>query len=258
MELWENATLQLNTDSEITIRAENDSDASSSELHPLLYIHRGRVCLIYTAAPGSNDLFKLNLGNTTFAAIHHNGEICVLRSGGQNYIKLRAGSVQITHSVDPDMIILSESGSEIHMQDSGSYRLLFPGDDLSALEIEKPFILEAGNEEVIPTDVNDTGATETLVRPETELGTSAKKEGPAYVYTVYLFSTRDEEVAQKANQRFLKAGHNTQIIESTAGSTLHYRVAATGFESNQAAKDFANSIVGKFGITDTWIGRDSQ
>ena len=147
MVLWENATLQLNTDSEITIRSENDSDASSSELHPLLYIHQGRACLIYTAASGSNDQFKLNLGNTTFAAIHHNGEICVLRSGGQNYIKLRAGSVQITHSVDPDMIILSESGSEIHMQDSGSYQLLFPGDDLSAVEIEKPFILEVGSEE---------------------------------------------------------------------------------------------------------------
>jgi hypothetical protein len=198
-----------------------------------------------------------------FAAIHHHGEICVLRSNGQNYIKLRAGSVQITHSVDPDMIILSESGSEIHMADSGTYRLLFPGDDLSALKIEKPFILEAGGEEVTPTDINDTDDTGIVVLPETELETSAKNEGAknegsTYVYTVYLFSTRDEEVAQKTNQKFLKAGHDTQIIQSTTGSTLRYRVAATGFESNQAAKDFANSIVGKLGITDTWIGRNLQ
>jgi hypothetical protein len=258
MELWETATLQLNTDSEIAIRAQNDSDASKPELNPVLYIHQGRACLDYTAQPGGNGQFKLNLGNTMFAAIHHHGEICVLRSSGQNYIKLRAGSVQITHSVDPDMIILSESGSEIHMDDSGSYRLLFPGADLSALEIEQPFILEPGNEELMPTDLDNSGDSEIAGFPETESGTSAKNEGSAYIYTVYLFSTRDEEVAQKANQKFLEAGHDTQIIESTANSTLRYRIAASGFESNQAAKEFANSIVGKFGVTDTWIGRDSQ
>ena len=263
MELWGNATLQLNTDSKITIRAENDIDASRSELDPVLYIHQGRACIDYTAPPGSNGQFKLNLGNTMFAAIHHDGEICVLRSSGLNYIKLRAGSVQITHSVDPDMIILSESGSEIHMEDSGSYRLLFPGDDLSALEIEKPFILETDGAEIMPTDLHDSGDNENAGLPETKSGASAnnegaKGEGSAYIYTVYLFSTRDEEVAQKTNQKFLKAGHDTQIIENTAGSTLRYRVAATGFKSNQAAKDFANSIVGNFGVTDTWIGRNLQ
>ena len=167
MALWETATLQLNTDSEIAIGAENDIDPGRSELHPVLYIHQGRACIDYTAQPGGNGQFKLNLGNTMFAAIHHHGEICVLRSNGQNYIKLRVGSVQITHSVDPNMIILSESGSEIHMEDSGSYRLLFPGDDLSALEIEKPFILETDGEEVTPTDINDTGDTGIVVLPET-------------------------------------------------------------------------------------------
>jgi peptide methionine sulfoxide reductase MsrA len=262
MELWETATLQLNTDSEIAIRAENDEgndiEASRSELHPVLYIHQGRACIDFTAEIGSNGLFKLNLGDTMFAAIHHHGEICVLRRGGQNYIKLRAGSVQITHSVDPNMIILSESGSEIHMEDSGSYRLLFPGDDLSALEIEKPFTLEIDGEEIMPTDLDDSGDSEVTRLPEAESATTAKDEGSAYIYTVYLFSTRDEEVAQKINQKFLKAGHDTQIIESTSDSIKHYRLAATGFDSSQAAKDFANSIVGKFGVTETWIGRDLQ
>ena len=88
--------------------------------------------------------------------------------------------------------------------------------------------------------------------------TTAKDEGPAYVYTVYLFSTRDEEIAQETNQRFLKAGHDTQIIESTSDSIKRYRVAATGFDSNKAAKDFSNSVVGKYGISETWIGRDLQ
>ena len=63
-------------------------------------------------------------------------------------------------------------------------------------------------------------------------------EGPAYVYTVYLFSTRDEDVALETNRKLLKAGHDTQIIESTANSVKRYRVAATGFDSSQAAKKF--------------------
>ena len=58
------ATLQLNTDSEIAIRAENDIDPARSELHPVLYIHRGRACIDYTARPGGNGKFKLNSGNT--------------------------------------------------------------------------------------------------------------------------------------------------------------------------------------------------
>jgi hypothetical protein len=258
MELWETATLQLNTDSEIAIRAENDIEGSRSELHPVLYIQQGRACIDYTAEIGGNGQFKLNLGDTMFAAIHHHGEICVLRRSGQNYIKLRAGSVQITHSVDLNTIILSESGSEIHMEDSGSYRLLFPGDDLSALEIEKPFILETDGEEVMPTDLHNSADSEIAELPETEPATTAMDEGSAYIYTVYLFSTRDEEVAQKTNQKFLKAGHDTQIMESTSDSIKHYRLAATGFDSSQAAKDFANSIVGKYGVTDTWIGRELQ
>ncbi len=88
--------------------------------------------------------------------------------------------------------------------------------------------------------------------------TPVKNEGPAYIYTVYLFSTRDEEVAQQANRKFLKAGHDTQIIESTSDSIKHYRVAATGFDSSQAAKKFSDSVVGKYGVTETWIGRNLQ
>ena len=258
IELLQTAIVQLNSDSEITIRAQNETDDSSEGADPELYVHQGRACIDYTALPGDNARLKLNLGNTMFVSIHQHGEICVLRSNGRNYIKLLAGSVQITHSVDPDMIILSESGSEIHMEDSGSYRLLFPGDDLSALEIEKPFILEPNSEEVIPTDAGDPVDSENTEPPETKPETVVKAETSAYIYTVYLFSTRDEEVAQQVNQRFLKAGHDTRIIESTASSTVRYRVAASGFESNQAAKEFANSIVGKLGVSDTWIGRDSR
>ena len=256
MTLWKNASLQLNINSKITIRMENNADAASSEPQPEVYIHQGRVCIDYTAQPGSNKLFKVNMGNTMFAVIHNHGDICLLRSEGQNFIKLRAGSVQVSQAVAADIIILSETGSEIHMLDSGSYRLLFPGGELSAIDIEKPFIIETDGEQVTPTELQD--ATDIAVLPQPELNTTAKNEGSAYVYTVYLFSTRDEEVAQEANRKFLKAGHDTHIIESTSDSVKRYRVAATGFDSSQAAKDFSNSVVGKYGVTETWIGRNLQ
>ena len=254
--LWQNASLQLNINSEITIRVDNNADADGSEPQPEIFIHQGRACIDYTAQSGSNKPFKVNMGNTMFAVIHYHGDICLLRSEGQNYIKLRAGSVQITQAVATDMIILSETGSEIHMEDSGSYRLLFPGGELSAIEIEKPFIIETDAEQVTSTDIQE--ATDIAVLPQTELITIAQDEGPAYVYTVYLFSTRNEEVAQETNRRFLKAGHDTQIFESTSNAIKHYRVAATGFDSSQAAKNFSNSVVGKYGVTETWIGRDLQ
>jgi len=254
MTLWENARLQLNTNSEITIRMENNADTTSSE--PELYIHRGRACINYTAQTGSYKQFKVNMGGTMFADIHHHGKICVLRSDNENYIKLSAGSVQITQSVNPEIIILSETDSEIHGQDSGSYRLRFPGDEVSAVEIEKPFIFETDGEEVTPAGTPDT--TDTAMLTETESGTAARNAGSIYVYTVYLFSTRDENVAQKTNQKFLKAGHDTQIIETTTDSIKRYRIAVTGFKSNQGAKTFAAKIVGKFGITETWIGRKPQ
>ena len=256
MTLWQNASLQLNTNSEITIRIENSADAASSEPQPEIFIHQGRACINYTDQSGSNKPFKVNMGNTMFAVIYNHGDICLLRSEGQNYIKLRAGSVQVTQAVATDMIILSETGSEIHMLDSGSYRLLFPGGELSAIDIEKPFVIETDSEQVTPTEPQD--ASDVAVLPQTELNTTAQDEGPAYVYTVYLFSTRDEEVAQQTNRKFLKAGHDTQIIESTSDSIKRYRVASTGFESSQAAKNFSRSVVGKYGVTETWIGRDLQ
>jgi len=90
------------------------------------------------------------------------------------------------------------------------------------------------------------------VAPET----TPKNEVSIYIYTVYLFSTRDEEIAEQINRRFQKAGYDTQIFESTTSSILRYRVAAPGFESKQEARKFSDSIVGKLGVTETWIGKD--
>ena len=77
-----------------------------------------------------------------------------------------------------------------------------------------------------------------------------------YIYTVYLFSTRSEDVANEVNQRFQKAGHKSKIITSGKEPSIRYRVAVSGFESRQSAQDFSSSVVGKLGISDTWIGKE--
>jgi hypothetical protein len=140
LRLWVNATLQLNSNSEITIRGGSETGKANPGRLPELVIHRGRACINYTAQSSGENRFIVNIGNAMFVAIHLRGDICVLRDDGLSAIKLRAGSVQVTHSVDPNTIILSESGTEFHIKDTGSYELLYPGDDdSSALEIEKPF-----------------------------------------------------------------------------------------------------------------------
>ena len=82
-----------------------------------------------------------------------------------------------------------------------------------------------------------------------------EKNNLEQVYTVYLFSGGSEESAQNANRRFLDANYKTQIITSTDGGIIRYRVGVPGFKSYQAAQDFSSSIVGKLGVKDAWIGK---
>jgi len=287
IQLWVNARLQLNSNSEITFRAEKKGDQTAADRHPELYLHEGRACISYTALSSSEEKFVINIGDMMFAAIHLHGDICLFRVDGLSSIKLRTGSVQVTHAVDPNMIILSESGTEFHIQDDGAYKLLFPGDDVSTLEIEKPFIVETVVEEVAPVGTPEIIAgsnvdTGELTEAEFEAtgeediqsvdkndvvtdgfkaaapGTTPQDQVSGYIYTVYLFSTRDEEVAAEVNRRFQQAGHDTRILESTTGSVLRYRVVAPGFESRQAAKNFSDAIVGTLGVTQTWIGKEKS
>ena len=292
MQLWVNARLQLNSNSAISIRARDGVDQTTAGGRPELYIHEGRACIDYTALSSGEEKFTVSIGDMMFAAIHLRGDICILRGDGLSSIKLRAGSVQITHAVDPNMIILSESGTEFHIQDDGSYKLQFPGDEISTLEIEKPFVVETVVEEVAPVDPSATVAASKPASGELtaaelaatgevedldnslasvaknntategsragEPGKAPQNETSGYIYTVYLFSTRDEEVAEEVNRKFQQAGHDTRIFESTAGSVLRYRVVAPGFESRQAAKNFSDAIVGTLGVTQTWIGKDKS
>ena len=254
------AILRLNSNSGITFRAANETAVTSSEDQPELYVHHGRVCINYAAQSSNQKKFKVNLGHAMFAAIQHQGDICVLRLKDLSAIKLRAGSVELTHSAAPDTIILSETGTEFHIQDNGSYEILFPGgDDLSTLEIEKPFIIE----EAIKADaagdsariVESPGAvTEESIATESE--TATQDTVSPYIYTVYLFSTRSREAAHQANQKFQKAGYGTQIYESKDDAGSRYRIVVTGFESRQAAQDFSDSVIGQHGVKETWIGKN--
>jgi cell division septation protein DedD len=259
IQLWVDAILLLNSNSEIGIRAGDGTDIANPDHSPELYLHYGRACIFYTARSSSEGNFKVNLGNSMFAAIHLHGNICVLRQQGLSAIKLHAGSVELTHAVDSDTIILSEAGTEFHIDDNGSYEILFPGGgDSATLEIETPFIVAQAIEKGAAGDSLDTVESNGAAADESIPETTSQETLPAYIYTVYLFSTRSEASAEQANQKFQKAGHDTQIFASTTDSGARYRVAATGFESRQAAQAFSDSIVGKLGVKETWIGKDKS
>ena len=99
---------------------------------------------------------------------------------------------------------------------------------------------------------NDKENVKNESKPATDENTSG------YIYTVYLFSTRSDEAANEANQRFQKAGHKSKIITNGKEPSIRYRVAVSGFETRQSAEDFSSSMVGKLGISDTWIGKERR
>ena len=307
--LDEEVALQINANTEVSFVEDNKKDATITELQ----IHKGQICVQYRPNSDNDKQIKLNIGSTMFITMSFTADICALRFENKSSIELLGGSVQVTHFVDSNLIILSKSGTEFGVKDNGSYQLTVPG-------VSEPLISEAtdvdvseiSTEEIVATKTDDTAikiTTETdntakaIIEPEpiieaskrnpevTETQTTnisdeiletidtyisepkkpaeiktdpAIKEKPVRildknkserVYTVYLFSTRSEEVAIKANLKFQKANHNTQIITSNDGSVVRYRVAVSGFTSLQTAKDFSSSIIGKLGVSDTWIGK---
>ena len=175
-------------------------------------------------------------------------------------INLRAGSVQITNLIDPGMFILSEAGIEFRMDDEGSYQLLPSAEDATMSDMNsEPFIAEAIAKQESPEPESAETMPDIAVPEDSETveaETDPAKKASAYTYTVYLFSTRSEEVADEVNQRFQQAGHKSRILVNENDSPIRYRIAVPGFESRQSALDFADSVVGKLGIKDTWIGKD--
>jgi len=248
--LWSTVALKLNANSAVTILAKQKSGGTSADNQPELSIQKGKACIKFISQPDTLSKFRLNIDNRLYATLRHHVDICAQRGDDMSSIKLRGGSVQITHSVDPNLIIISKAGTEFRIDDSGSYKLLVPGSTSSLTPQNDSSLttLEASEEDVgspaVDTNVDEIVATEAI----------DQKNSPGYQYTVYLFSTRSEEVAEQVNRKFQDAGHKTQIKVSENDSVTRYRIAVSGFSSPQAAKNYSDSIIGTLGIKDTWIG----
>jgi hypothetical protein len=258
--LWSNVRLQLDANSAIRILARQKSGVANSDNQPELIIQKGRGCIKFISQPVTLKKFRLNIGNTMFAALHPHVDICAQREDGMSSVILRGGSVQVTHSVDPNLIILSEAGTKFRINDNGSYELLVPGSASSLTPQTKSSLSTlTAPEEDVPSHARDADVDEVAASGET---TTAKTEAsgqenlPDYQYTVYLFSTRSEDVAEQVNMKFQAAGHKTQIKVSETDSVTRYRIAVRGFSSAQAAKNYSDSIIGTLGIKDTWIGKE--
>jgi hypothetical protein len=128
------------------------------------------------------------------------------------------------------------------------------------LEIEQPFVVDIAIEEDTSAGSVDIAESNNVVEAltATQPETAEQDTVSAYIYTVYLFSTRSEEVAEQVNRKFQGAGHDTQIFVSGTGAESRYRIAVSGFESKQTANNFSDSIVRKLGVTGTWIGRERR
>jgi len=147
-------------------------------------------------------------------------------------IGLFDGGVLITNTAVPGIIVFGQSGSRIDLRDDGGCEFLASGSGHSA-------VLE-----------NETEASpQAEVAPENSSGGEAGRS-----YTLDLFSTRCATVADRVNRNFRTAGHKSVILRRETGSTIRYRVVVPGFESRESARQFVGSIVGKPGISDTWIG----
>jgi len=257
MQLWPNASLELYPDSAISLGTSSNAETSAADEQSVVRMLQGKICVDYRPELNPGSVFEVNIGNTIVTAIRHRSEICLLRQDGLSSVELQSGSVQVTHTIDPNMIILSRAGTELRIDDDGSYELLNPGIAAISPGAEQPFITETAveTEDVVEAPAaleDDLAVTEETAADESE--PAADYETGKYIYTVYLFSTRSEEVANEVNQRFQGAGHESEIIVTGQDDTTRYRVAVSGFRSRQAAEEFSDSVVGKLGIRDTWIG----
>jgi len=268
IELGSGTRLRIYSDSEISVS--NAPDVDAAEARPVLKLHRGRICLETPPATRKGNNFKLNLDDLLRATIQQYGHICASRREDLSVINLRAGNVQINNEVDPGIVILSEAGTVFQMDDEGAYQLLSLVDESEVADMhQQPFITaqEAAqpvsdtNADAQPEVVEETESGTQISSSDDQTGISEAAAEPAtkasdYVYTVYLFSTRSEEVAEQVNKKFEQAGHESRILVRKDEDPIRYRIAVSGFESRQSANEFADSMVGKLGIRDTWIGKD--
>jgi hypothetical protein len=263
IELWSGVRLRVFPESQISVISGENAD-----LPPLLKLQLGRICLESTPASGGDTNFGLDVDSLLLVRIQQYGHICASKQEDISVINLRAGSVQIDNKVDPGIVILSEAGTVFQMNDDGAYQLLSLVDESEvadmhqqppAAEQQQPDAevkIDAQQEAAAQAGASSQAASENEAAEPVENASTAPAATDDYVYTVYLFSTRSQEVAERVNREFQSAGHETRILVRQGEDPARYRIAVSGFESHQSASEFAASMVGKLGIRDTWIGKD--
>ena len=260
--LWSDVSLVLNQDSELSLLG----DAVGAGEGAGLYLHRGVACIDFNPQQDRGGALVVDIGHMLTAALRHEARICALREDQQTVLSLRAGSVQLSHAVDPSTIVISETGTEIRFDDDGEFSLLTPDADEDLTVFDESALPQAAAAEVDAAAGVDagshSGAANTETAPADETGTTPVASAEAgggvkstYSYTVYLFSTGSQRVADEVNQQLHDAGHDTRIIVTGNDSETRYRIAMPGFENRDEAEVFAAAMLGNYGIGSTWIGR---
>ncbi len=269
IELWSDVTLRLYPDSEILLQQKFADEDDAARVTPGLLLLQGKMCLQNDQSGSTQDDFSFNIAEGLQATLfqYASTRICVQHFENQSALLLIEGSVQLTNSIEPGLIILSEPGVEILLSDDGSYELLPPGSaDGLVSNDEQPFIDGQQQQQQAVMDVEAAKlpsfeSLETPARDETITDAAEPAKQPttqtsrSYVYTVYLFSSFSEEVTNEVNQNMQQAGLDTRIIISSKELPLRYRIGVSGFVSRDQADAFSDSVTGTLGITDTWIGR---
>ncbi|MCP4188542.1 MAG: SPOR domain-containing protein [Gammaproteobacteria bacterium] len=252
--------LQVKGNSQVTYLAGNGSGTSSRGDLAKLSVSKGVVCIHSDLKSDKESLLVFDIGNILQATLQYMGDVCVRRTNEASSVLLWSGSVQIMHYTTGHMIVLSEVGTEFRAKDGGEYELLtFNVRDTVILESEEP----ANSEEIVEDEIQPKDRDEPVVgdagkdkKPASvEVDSTTRQNRPEFEYTVYLFSSRSEKNAEKIDRKFQEAGYKTQIYEHESGKIIYYRIALPGFETRQAAEDFSQSIIGKLGVRDTWIGK---
>ncbi|UCH40692.1 MAG: hypothetical protein JSU67_03065, partial [Gammaproteobacteria bacterium] len=229
IQLWSDVILRLYPESEIRLMPAENSAETADQITAELFLQSGKICLQSGPPTRSGRNFELNVDMRMRVTIHQSAHVCVFRREGLSYLGLLAGSVQISNSIEPGLVILSEAGIGFRLTDDGSYQLLPPGsgEPVATLDVQ-PFITEqeiaASAEE--PSQLESADETATAENETTDQSASGSS-----IYTVYLFSTRSEEAALEANQRFQLAGHDTRIVINEKEEPIRYRIAVSGFTS---------------------------
>jgi len=142
--------------------------------------------------------------------------------------------------------------------DADDNTVVLPGDIISVpyRSVEELPMLPDPGQQSRPVKKDKASEAETgAVTTGSQAMPKAEDPSTDYVYTVYLFSTASAEVADQVNEEFQRAGHESSVMVTTGPEGTHYRVGITGFESRQAARQYAESIPATLGITDAWVSR---